>query len=240
MHIYYATSDITAQGTIIARMFELTPPHPLGAGNQDPEVIRDGDTPPHGSNDPARQYDTYHAGSQGNLDWIGYSFPTPQVFHAIVFQEGIHGPTGGWFEQMRVQVGDGTSWSLVQAPETTPDYLGNGAPSFATYRIDFAPIAGTHIRLVGAPGGADDYISVAELRVIAHDPALATKPLRRDVVLTVRDPAGTPGTDTLVAVRYRDRTPATALRRAVPARERLAHERRPRGRHRRLRTAPAR
>jgi glucose/arabinose dehydrogenase len=197
-HIYYAESDITAQGTIIARTFELVPPHPLGAGSQDPEVIRDGDTPPAGSTDVARQYDTFHAGAQGDLDWIGYAFPSTRTFHALVFQEGVHASSGGWFDQLRVQVGDGTTWSLASSLQVTPQYGGAAGESFATYRLDFAPAAGTHVRLVGNPGGSAGFISVGELRVIADDPALAGTPIRRDVSLTVRDPHGVPHSTTLV------------------------------------------
>ncbi len=197
-HIYYATSDITAQGTIIARMFELTPPHPLGSGNQDPEIIRDGDMPPLGTQDAQRQYDTFHAGDQGSLDWIGYSFPTTRVFHALVFQEGVHHPDGGWFDQLRVQVGDGTHWSLVPSSVATPSYGNANGADFGTYRLEFAPAVGTQIRVVGVPGGSGGYISVGELRVIADDPALANQPIERDVRLTVRDPVGGMASTTLI------------------------------------------
>jgi glucose/arabinose dehydrogenase len=197
-HVYYASGDITAQGTIFAHVFDLAPPHPLGTGNQDPEVIRDGDVPAQGTHDVARQYDTFHSGDQGGLDWIGYAFPTTRVFHALVFTDGVHRATGGWFDQLRVQVGDGTNWSFVQSFLTTPGYVGATGEDFTTYRLEFAPASGTHIRLVGVPGGSAHYISVGELRVIADDPALATTPIERDVRLTVTDSFGTSATTTAV------------------------------------------
>jgi hypothetical protein len=204
-HVFQPSSDITAQGTIIGRVFELTPPGTTGNGNSDPEVIRDGDMAPSGNIDVTRQYDTFHSGDQGNFDWIGYSFPTPQLFSAVVLQDGVHRPGGGWFDQVRVQIGDGTNWTLVPNVATSPAYAGAAAPNYATYHFEMQPVSGTHIRLAGVPGGTDHYISVGELRVFAVDPALAGQPLRRDVRLTVRDNVG--HTDTATAIVSLNNTP---------------------------------
>jgi len=195
-HVYEAVSDVTAAGTIVARVFELSPPHPLGGGNWNPEVLRDGDRPPVGSTDDARQYDTYHQGAQGNFDWLGYAFPGPRTFRAVVFQEGKHFPDGGWFDDWRVEVGDGTTWTTVSGAVTTPAYAGNNGLNYETYRVDFAPAVGTRIRIAGSPGGSADFISAGELRVLAEDPALLVQPTRRDVTLTVRDPLNATATAT--------------------------------------------
>ena len=60
-------------------------------------VIRDGDLPPVGSGDPARQYDSWDGGNSATEDWVGYTFATPQTFERVVFQEGMHFWDGGWF-----------------------------------------------------------------------------------------------------------------------------------------------
>lgn len=193
-HVYEPVADVTSQATIIARVFELVPPVPLGGGNHDPEVLRDGDTPPVGTTDDARQYDTYHQGAQGNFDWLGYAFPAQRTFRALIFQEGKHFFDGGWFDDWRVEVGDGTTWTTVQGAVATPAYPGNNGLGFETFRIDFAPTVGTHVRIAGAPGGSADFISAGELRVLAEDPAVLAQPTRRDVTLTVRDPLGATGT----------------------------------------------
>ncbi len=199
-HVFDSTLEVTEQGTIVARMFELVPPVPTGKGNHDPEVIRDGDQPPAGNSDTLRQYDTYHAGAQGDFDWIGYEFPTPRLFRTLIFQEGIHFTDGGWFDQLGVEVYDAGVWIPVQGLTATPAYPGSSGVSYGTYRLDFTPTSGTRVRIVGAPGGALNYISVAELRVIVEDPGAATLPTRRDVSLTVSDGEGTASAQLIVSL----------------------------------------
>ncbi|MCY2960172.1 MAG: PQQ-dependent sugar dehydrogenase [Planctomycetota bacterium] len=195
-HVYEPIADVTSQGTIVARVLELDPPHPLGGGNWDPEILRDGDLPPVGSTSDSRQYDTYHAGAQGNFDWIGYAFAAPHAFRGLVFQEGQHFSDGGWFDTWRVEVGDGSTWSTVAGAVATPAYPGNNGLSYETFRIDFPAATGTHIRIAGAPGGSAHFLSAGELRVLAEDPTLLTQPTRRDVTLTVRDPLNASATVT--------------------------------------------
>jgi len=199
-HVFDSTLEVTEQGTIVARMFELMPPVPIGKGNHDPEIIRDGDEPPPGSGDTLRQYDTYHAGAQGDFDWIGYEFATPRLFRTLVFQEGIHFTDGGWFDQLGVEVYDAGAWTTVQGLTSTPAYPGASGVSYATYRLDFAPTSGTRVRIVGAPGGTSNYISVGELRVIVEDPGAATQPTRRNVLLTVSDGEGSASARMLVSL----------------------------------------
>ncbi len=189
-HLYEAVADVTSQGMFVARVLEFVPPQPLGGGSVDPEVLRDGDFPPVGSNDSARQYDTYHAGAQGTFDWLGWSFATPHVFRSVTFQEGRQLPDGGWFDAWHVEVGDGATWTTVAGAVVTPPYPGANGISFETFRVDFVPTIGTQIRIAGIPGGSGHFVSAAELRVRAEDPALLAQPFRRDATLTVRDPLG--------------------------------------------------
>lgn len=200
-HLYEPIADITQQGTFVARVLELSPPHPEGGGNSDPQVLRDGDYPPVGSSENLRQYDTFHNGGQGNFDWLGYAFPTEWAFRTLIFQEGKHFVDGGWFDNWRVEVGNGTTWTTVANTVMTPSYPGNNGVNYQTFRIDFPAAIGTHVRIAGAPGGSADFVSAGELRVLALDPALLTLPVRRDVTLTVRDPSnGTGSTTVLVSL----------------------------------------
>jgi hypothetical protein len=152
-------TDLTALGTIIARVTS-----PLGGG-RNIEVIRDGDKPPVGNVDSARQYDTYDGVNAADEDWIGYAYATPKTFMRVVFQEGKHFVDGGWFETLTVQVRHGGVWSDVSGLTITPSYAGNNGIGFETYLLDFAPTVGEAIRIVGAPGGSADFISIGELEV---------------------------------------------------------------------------
>jgi glucose/arabinose dehydrogenase len=199
LHVFGTTEDITQQGTIIARIFQLDPPYPLGEGNLNPEVIRDGDLPPAGSADPKRQYDTFHNGDQKGTDWIGYSFNGSREFCALYFQEGLQSADGGFFSDVRVQVRTNNIWTDVTGLAAAPPYPGksNGV-SYEIHGFSFTPVTGTSIRLTGVPGGADKFISIGEFRVVAKRQQPVQAPTRQDVVLTVRDEDGRTNSASLI------------------------------------------
>jgi hypothetical protein len=161
-----------------------------------PSVIKDGVFPPAGSQDDLAQYDTFHNGAQAGDDWIGYAFTTPRPFRRLVFQEGKHFGDGGWWDDVHVEIFDGTTWSTVAGTTITPAYPGNNGLSFETFVIDFPTTSGRSIRLRGNPGGSADFISVGELRVLT-DPHPAG-PLRRNVTLRVTDTFGAWSTATVL------------------------------------------
>lgn len=169
-----AHADVTAGGAVVARLFELSPPVPLGTGNPDPETIRNGTYPAAGSASLHAQFDTFHGGDQGGLDWIGYAFPTLRTFSRVVFQEGLHFPNGGAFDTLAVEVqhAPGDAWTPVTGLTASPPYPGHDGPagSYGTYTLDFDPTVGRAVRVAGDPAGSADFISVGELRV--HEPAL--------------------------------------------------------------------
>jgi hypothetical protein len=137
-----------------------------GSGNKSLEVIRDGDMPPAGTNDPKRQYDTFDGRNAAAEDWIGYAFATPQTFGRVVFQEGMHFSRGGWFSSLTVHVRRNGTWNAVSSLAVTPAYPGtNNGRSYETYELRFAPVTGDAIRIWGRPGGKDAFISVGELQV---------------------------------------------------------------------------
>ncbi len=144
---------------------------PGGNGNQNIEVIRDGITPPVGSSNPLEQYDTY-TGETRDFDWMGYQFPAPQTFNSVLFQEGMHFPSGGWFDTLGVQVLVGEHWVNARNLVASPAYQGNTSANFETHDLTFTPIVGTGLRIAGKPGGAATFVSVAELRVMRlNEPA---------------------------------------------------------------------
>jgi cysteine-rich repeat protein len=152
--------NLTRLGTIVARVTA-----PTGTGNKNLEVIRDGDKPPVGNTDSTRQYDTWDGINTAPEDWIGYTYATPQTFSRVVFQEGKNFGDGGWFDTLKVQVRQAGVWVDVTGLVSTPTYPPNDGINYETYTLNFAPIAGDGVRLDGAPGGSDDFISVGELEI---------------------------------------------------------------------------
>ncbi|MBL8745698.1 MAG: PQQ-dependent sugar dehydrogenase [Phycisphaerae bacterium] len=187
-HLYQDTEDITATGTIVARVFELNPPNPIGGGNHDPEIIRDGFYPPVGSNNSATQFDTYHAGDQGNFDYIGYTFPAARTFTSLRIQEGIHFGDGGWWDSAQFEFRHPVTgvWTAVPGVTVTPSYPGNNGVNCETFAVTFPPVVGTGIRIAGNPGGSANFVSQAEFRVNAV-PLNPGAPRRFDATLTVCD-----------------------------------------------------
>lgn len=169
---YQPYADLTAEGTIVANVFSLSPPFPTGAGNLDPETIRNGTFPPAGSASFHAQYDTFHGGTPSGFDWLGYEFPGLRTFARVVFQEGRNNPDGGAFAQLAVEVqaSAGGPWTPVAGLAAAPSYSGLNGLSYETFTLDFVPVAGRAIRIGGPPAGSNAYVSAGELRV--YGPAL--------------------------------------------------------------------
>ncbi|MGB8331528.1 MAG: hypothetical protein WCE62_15485, partial [Polyangiales bacterium] len=160
---YENGADLTQVGTIIARITT-----PIGGGNPDIEVIRDGDKPPVGHWSYARQYDTFSGGAAVPADWIGYQYGANQLFGQLVFQEGINPGDGGFFESsVTVQVRQNGTWVEAPGVTITPAYAGDDGIPYNTYVFDFSPVVGDAIRIYGTPGGSQHFISIAELEVFA-------------------------------------------------------------------------
>ncbi len=141
-------------------------PNPQGGGNG-LAVIHDGDRPPVGSTESARQYDSWDGNNAASEDWVGYEFSSSQNFSKVVFQEGIHFWDGGWFTTLTVQVRQAGQWVNVSNLSISPAYPGNNGVNYETFTLSFTPIQGDAIRVYGAPGGSAAFISVAELDVYA-------------------------------------------------------------------------
>ncbi|MEZ5976819.1 MAG: PQQ-dependent sugar dehydrogenase [Planctomycetota bacterium] len=166
------TRDATLEGSITARILELSPPTSLGNGAPDLEVIRDGTEPAVGSASQLAQYASLHGGDQAGDDWYGYVFDRPYVFSAMHFREGLHFQDGGWFESLTVETRfrDTDAWVPVNNLAVSPPLRGTGIGtlSYEPFDLTFDPRVGRQIRLRGVPGGTNAYTTVAELRAIVR------------------------------------------------------------------------
>lgn len=191
----FPSVDITAQGTIIAKLFGLGPNSVAFPGDI-PFVLRDGDMPPAGTTDPARQFQTAHLNPSGQslkngLDWIGYSFGLEREIVGVIFQQGIHQSAfGGWFEDFRVQVRVSGQWTDVIEEIRQPVFGALGDETYTVYEIRFEPTMGSAVRLIGTPGGPLEFISLGELRVLARPLAPVVAPTNYNVTMRVKDDTG--------------------------------------------------
>lgn len=152
--------DLSSVGEVIA-----SERHPLGAGNHDLNIIRDGVMPSSQETNILLQYDTVGASAPA-LAWVGYAFLEDRMFDRMIFQEGQHFADGGWFTSLGVEVRRGGVWRAVSGPRITPAYPGaDNGRNWQTFTLAFSPAVGDAIRIVGPPGGTTGFITIAELRV---------------------------------------------------------------------------
>ena len=127
-------------------------------------MIADTVMPDENETDPLLQYDTYD-GSAKTSDWIGYTFPSDRNLSKLILQQGIQSPAGGWFETLDVEVRRNGVWESVTYLSPIKAYEGNNGQNFDSYILLFESKWGDAIRVIGQPGGTDDFVSIAELRV---------------------------------------------------------------------------
>ena len=155
-------TDLSALGGEIITLVMTS----AGASNPDINVIRDGDLPPAGSLELLRNYDTFDGLNVSSEDWIGYAFESAHEWSEVFFQEGLHFINGGWFDTLTVEVRQGGVWVAVTGLTVTPAYpFSDNGVSYEAFNLTFDRISGDGIRIIGAPGGTTDFITVGELRV---------------------------------------------------------------------------
>ena len=166
-------TDISAQGTLIASLFALSPPVSQGGGNPDPTTLVNGTWPPQGSESWHAQWDTFHSAPKNGEEWVGLAFPGTRSFSRLVFQEGRNNVDGGAFvaATVQVQATPGGRWTDVPGQAVAPPYDGLDGVHYETFVFDFPTVAGVAIRLHGAPAGSAEFISVGELAVFTPDPS---------------------------------------------------------------------
>lgn len=151
--------DITGGGTPFASVST-----PTGLGNPELGVISDGVVPDTNASDPLLHYDTYD-GSIKDLDWIGYTFSGDRYISKLTVQQGVQTGSGGWFDSLSVEIRTDGIWEPVSYLSPVKSYQYNNGVNFDQYTLLFEARWGDAVRLIGTPGGSDQYVSIAELRV---------------------------------------------------------------------------
>lgn len=105
------------------------------------------------------------------LDWWGYTWPQEYMINEVTYTTGEGFENGGWFAgDLRVQLRKDFAWEDAANLTISPDYpFDASATPFVTYtfRFDTAPCDG--VRIIGTPGGAGHFTSIAELSVAYRD-----------------------------------------------------------------------
>lgn len=106
-------------------------------------------------------------GQAKETDWWGYTWPRSLHVNRVVYTSGQIFPDGGWFGGApRVQVRRDHEWHDVTGLAVDPPYPADAtAGPFRTFTFGFDDTWGDGVRLIGPPGGAARFTSVAELEV---------------------------------------------------------------------------
>ncbi|MFI2510465.1 FG-GAP-like repeat-containing protein [Streptomyces sp. NPDC018972] len=99
--------------------------------------------------------------------WWGYTWPRQYMMNKVTYTTGDMFADGGWFAgDLRVQVRRDNQWVDVSGQRVGPAYpYDNSAGPHRTYTFSFDPTAGDGVRIIGRPGGAKTFTSIAELEV---------------------------------------------------------------------------
>ncbi|MBF8186130.1 DUF4185 domain-containing protein [Nonomuraea sp. K274] len=99
--------------------------------------------------------------------WWGYTWPRVRHVNEVRYTTGAMLPDGGWFaNDLRVQVRRNGRWSDVRGQRVSPAYPHDQtAGPNKTYTFRFDPALADGVRVIGAPGGAHTFTSVAEVEV---------------------------------------------------------------------------
>ena len=126
-----------------------------------------GNARPHRLNDGSTEFfEQSWTGEAKEIDFWGYSFNKICRFNTIEYTTGEMKNNGGWFTTLGVQVRKNGVWTDVKNGRISPDYpKGVTTGQYTTYTITFDECSGDAIRIIGRPGGARRYTTVAELAV---------------------------------------------------------------------------
>lgn len=143
-------------------------PSPTGSGSKNIGLIADGKV----GTSNLTQYDTYDGTTGDRFEYFGYLFRETTKISAVVFTEGGHFASGGWFKNGDISVEalvDGV-WTKVET-SVSPAYPASDdmaafGSSYETYTFTLTtPIDCDGIRVIGLAGGTSSFISISELTV---------------------------------------------------------------------------
>jgi hypothetical protein len=160
-HREAAPANRPAPTTNLARTVPGVTPHEICAFSANWKYYNDGDR---------TKSETSDDGTNKNIDYWGYVFPTPYWMSRLEYTTGTMEAAGGWFsaygDGLKVQVRQNFRWIDVDNLAITPDYPFDAtAGPYKTYQLRFRPIWGDGVRVIGQPGGTSHFTSIAELEV---------------------------------------------------------------------------
>jgi hypothetical protein len=106
-------------------------------------------------------------------DFWGYIWEKRYLINRVEYTTGAMHDDGGWFTNTpRVQVRRGDQWIEVRGLKCDPSYPHNAsAGPFKTYSLAFQEESTDGVRIIGTPGGAAHFTSIAELEVYRDERA---------------------------------------------------------------------
>jgi hypothetical protein len=116
--------------------------------------------------DPTGSEDSWN-GTAADTDQWGYTWPQAYSLNRVVYTTGAVFADGGWFgADLRVQVRQRHAWVDVTGASVDPAYpYSADAGANVAYTFRFDDTWGDGVRIVGTPGGAEHFTSIAELAV---------------------------------------------------------------------------
>lgn len=145
-------------------------------GSRNPSVINDGVVLSKTNSNATHQFDTYVAGKSECDEYIGYEFGKTYTVKRVEYQLGSASVSGGWFvgdDSLRLEMLVDGEWIEAASDISTvyPRATEYSAETFPNYEIYIITLSKAQvcegIRVFGKAGGAKNYVSCAELRVLA-------------------------------------------------------------------------
>jgi len=114
-------------------------------------------------------FDTYDGQNRATgPDWYMIAFPEAALVNCVEMTMGFADFNGGWWTALAVDaIDDAGCWHQVETLEITPPYCfddsrGERRP-YQTHYLSFATVYTRAIRLIGRPGGQDEFTSLARI-----------------------------------------------------------------------------
>ena len=104
-------------------------------------------------------------GEDKSTDWWGYTWSKAYHLNRVVYINGVVSKDGGWFRSnLQVQVRQNFRWVDVTGLSLNPPYpFDESLRSHTVFDVRFDTTWGDGVRLIGTPGGASHFTSIAQL-----------------------------------------------------------------------------